>query len=168
MSTKTFTPAKTIIWLNDNYLLNGKGRDNFLTITEKMQQYEMVTDIDGINKFIKTKDISAEIKLNLMENAESIDYINEYILQINNGQVSGLSISIVDLNKSDSPKVYIGVDCKINATDTSKGVKLGEKQYTFLPTEYYNEWKTASQVTSQALNDAIFSMINNKLKVKGE
>jgi len=167
MSTKNFTPAKTIILLNDTYLVNGKGRDNFLTITEKMPQYEMITDIDGINKFIKTKDGSAEIKLNLMENSEAIDFINEYILQISNGQVSGLSISIVDLNKPDSPKVYIGIDCKINMTDISKGVKLGEKQYTLLPAEYYNEWKTASQVTSQALNDAIFSMINNKLKVKG-
>lgn len=168
MTVKSFNPDKVIIFLNDTYLVTGKGSSNFITINTKLPQYEQLVDIDGEVFFIKTVDGSAEINLPLKDNSEAIDFINEYILQMNAGIVSGLNISMVDLNKKDYPKVYIGDNCKINQTTTSKGVKLDEKQFTFLPTKYYNEWETASEGVSQALNDAIFSIIGNKLKVKGE
>ena len=168
MAVKSFNPDKVIIFINDTFLVTGKGSSEFVTITNKIPQYEQLTDIDGEVFFIKTVDGSTEIKLTLRDNSEAIDFINEYILQINGGTVSGINITIVDLNKADYPKVYIGDNCKVNQTDNSRGVKIGEKQFTFLPAKYYNEWESASEGTSQALNDAIFSFVDNKLKVKGE
>lgn len=168
LETRIFNPDRVVVWLDNTYLVTGKGEGNFLTITSLTPTYTQDVDIDGEIFFIQSSDERHEIRLRLKDNSNAIDFINEFRLQMIMGKIEGINISIVDLNKDDYPKVYLGKVCKINSNEISKGTGLGEVEIIFLPKKYYPDFTLSEEGNSKSMNDAIFRMLNNLLKVKGE
>lgn len=139
MATKIFNPFRINVLLESKHVVTGFASDSFFEIKEDVQTYKKYTDIDGKNIFVKSKNQGAEIRLNLKDNSDSVAFINEFIRAIDKGEVSGISILCMDDTNKKDPRSYYGFNCKINIETTTKGVKMGEKTYVFIPEVYYNE-----------------------------
>lgn len=139
MTAKRFDPFKIQVLLESRYIVTGFASESFIDIKEDVPRYKKYVDIDGKNIFVKSKNKGAEIRLTLKDNSDAVPFINEFIRAIENDEVSGISILVMDLNQSKDSKSYYGFDCKINIETTSKGIKLSEKTYVFIPETYYNE-----------------------------
>lgn len=165
MTTKRFDPLKIKVLLESRYIVTGFASDSFVEIKEDVPRFKKLVDIDGKNIFVKSKNKGAEIRLTLKDNSDAVPFINEFIRAIENDEVSGISILVRDLNQSKDPKSYYGFDCKINIETTSKGVKLSEKTYVFIPETYYNE-VSLMQPDTLDYYQAKNYILDSQLKVK--
>lgn len=166
MTVKQFSVDNIAILLNVDYRVTGLASNSFVTITEGTPRFKVYTDIDGKNTFTQSLNKTAEIKLTLKANSDTIDYITEYLAAIEGNIVSGLSILIIDKNAKKNTKSAYGFNCKINIQDIEKDVKLPNQTFVFIPEKYYNETDLA-QATSDDSNFAVDSILNDALKVKG-
>lgn len=165
MTTKRFDPLKIKVLLESRYIVTGFASESFIDIKEDVPRYKKYVDIDGKNIFVKSKNKGAEIRLTLKDNSDAVPFINEFIRAIENDEVSGISILVMDLNQSKDPKSYYGFDCKINIETTSKGIKLSEKTYVFIPETYYNE-VSLMQPDTLDYYQAKNYILDSQLKVK--
>lgn len=165
MVTKIFNPFKIQVLLESRYIVTGFASESFIDIKEDVPRYKKYVDIDGKNIFVKSKNKGAEIRLTLKDNSDAVPFINEFIRAIENDEVSGISILVMDLNQSKDPKSYYGFDCKINIETTSKGIKLSEKTYVFIPETYYNE-VSLMQPDTLDYYQAKNYILDSQLKVK--
>lgn len=165
MTTKIFNPFKIKVLLESRYIVTGFASDSFVDIKEDVPRYKKYVDIDGKNIFVKSKNKGAEIRLTLKDNSEAVPFINEFIRAIENDEVSGINIFVLDNNNSKDPRAYIGKNCKINIEPINKGVKLNEKTYVFIPETYYNEVESSQSDTFDYYQAKNY-ILNSQLKVK--
>lgn len=165
MTIKRFNPFKIQVLLESRYIVTGFASESFVEIKEDVPRYKKLVDIDGNNIFTKSKNKGAEIRLTLKDNSDAVPFINEFIRAIDNNEVSGISILAMDLNESKDPRSYYGFNCKINIETTTKGIKMNEKTYVFIPETYYNE-VSLMQPDTLDYYQAKNYILDSQLKVK--